>query len=121
MGYTQQIYNHALHWTQRLDMHDHAERTKDDLNSTETLHLRRQQYLRRKRPQENWDATLWEISLLPLPKSTRHTGTPLSGGSHAPSHIDVKRSTGMTVQLSRPPTTATGNTLGTSHELNPVC
>ena len=30
LGYTQQIYHHALHWTQRLDMQDHAQMTKDD-------------------------------------------------------------------------------------------
>ena len=44
-GYTQQIYIHALHWTQRLYMRVHAGRTKDDLYGTETLHLRPQQYL----------------------------------------------------------------------------
>ena len=38
VGYTQQIYNHALHWTQRLEMQDHAERTKDDMYSAQTLH-----------------------------------------------------------------------------------
>ena len=34
----------------------------------ESLHLERQLYLHRKRPRENWDPTLWEIPLLPLPK-----------------------------------------------------
>ena len=31
VGYTQQIYHHTLHWTQHLDMHDHAERPKYDM------------------------------------------------------------------------------------------
>ena len=68
LGYTQQIYDHAINWTQRRDIQDHAERTKCDLCNTESSHLRRQLYLHRKRPRGNWDPTLWEIPLLPLPK-----------------------------------------------------
>ena len=77
LRYTQQIYNHALQWTQRVDMQDRAERTKDDLCSIETLHLRRQLYVLRKRPQEIWDPTLWEIPLLPLPKKHKTHWVPL--------------------------------------------
>ena len=65
LGYTQQIYHHALHWTQHLDLQDHTERTKYDMYSTETSHLNRQLYLLRKRPRKIWDPSLWQILLLP--------------------------------------------------------
>ena len=36
-----------------------------------------QQYLCRKRPPENWDPTLWEIPLLPLPKKHKTHWDPI--------------------------------------------
>ena len=65
---TQQVHDHAIRWTQRPDIQDYAERTKCAIYNTESSHLRRQLYLHRKRPRENWDPTLWEVPLLPLPK-----------------------------------------------------
>ena len=71
MCYTQQIYDHAIHWTQRQDIQDHAKRTKYAMYNTESSHLRRQLYLHRKRAWDNWYPTLWEVPLLPLPKSQK--------------------------------------------------
>ena len=71
LGYTQQIYDHALQVrvrTQRLEIQKHAERTKYGMYNMESSHPRQQLYLHRKRPREIWDPTLWEIPLLPLPK-----------------------------------------------------
>ena len=76
-GYTQHIYNNAGHWNQRLDIQDHAKRTKGDLCSSETVHLRRQQFLRIKRPRENWDPTFWEIPLQLLPKKHKTHWDPI--------------------------------------------
>ena len=38
-------------------------------------------YLIRKRPREQWDPTLWEVPLQPLPKDTKRTGIQTSGKS----------------------------------------
>ena len=72
-----------------MDMQDHAEKTKYDMYNTETSHLSRQLYLRRKRPREIWDPTLWEIPLLPLPKKQKahwdpnEWEVPWDAGTHA--------------------------------------
>ena len=89
--------------------------------NTESSHLRRQLYLHRKRPRENWDPTLWEIPFLPLPK--RHWDpneweVPCDTKTQTLSEcLTIHRNDSAHPTL----TTSTGNTWGTSHKLNPVC
>ena len=64
----QWFYRPLKLWHQRLLVEQKAYRTKQELYTTETLPIRRQLYFTRKRPREEWDPTLWEIPLLPLPK-----------------------------------------------------
>ena len=64
----QWFYRPLKLWHQRLLLEQKAYRTKQELYTTATLPIRRQLYFTRKRPREEWDPTLWEIPLLPLPK-----------------------------------------------------
>ena len=66
--YIQLLYNHAVEWFSRQQLEQHAYMTMHIIYNAATHLMRQQLYLYWKRPREEWDPSVWEIPLRPLPK-----------------------------------------------------